>query len=125
MAADPASFFENTYTNPVYTHSFPDPYVLKFRGEYFAYCTGFWKDGKVFGVLKSRDLVHWQEIGGAMQPLDNNSPFYWAPEVTYDNGKFYLYYSVGNEELMESDTYFTRQIFSIIRISEPARSSMK
>jgi GH43 family beta-xylosidase len=101
MAADPASYFENTYTNPVYTHSFPDPYVLKFRGEYFAYCTGFWKDDKVFGILKSRDLVHWQEIGGAMQPLDNNSPFYWAPEVTYDNGKFYLYYSMGNEELME------------------------
>lgn len=90
-----------TYLNPVYPHSFPDPYVLKFCGEYYAYCTGFWHDGLVFGILHSRDLVNWKEIGGAMQPLKNDAPFYWAPEVSYDNGKFYLYYSVGNETLME------------------------
>jgi GH43 family beta-xylosidase len=96
-----AALFAGMYLNPVYPHSFPDPFVLKFRGEYFAYCTGFWRDGKVFGVLRSRDLVNWQETGGAMQPLANDAPFYWAPEVTYHNGRFYLYYSVGNETLME------------------------
>lgn len=93
--------FSQTYLNPVYPHSFPDPYVLKFRGEYFAYCTGIHSDGKVFGVLHSRDLVNWREIGGAMSRLESDAPFYWAPEVTYHNGKFYLYYSVGNETLME------------------------
>ncbi len=90
-----------TYINPVYPKSFPDPFVLKFRGEYYAYCTDFWHDGRVFGVLHSRDLVNWTEIGGAMTPLETNPPFYWAPEVTYENGKFYLYYSVGNEINME------------------------
>src|SRR5688572_22286232 len=90
-----------TYRNPVYPFSFPDPFVLKFRGEYFAYCTGFWNDGRVFGVLKSRNLIDWTEIGGAMKKLETDSPFYWAPEVIYSNGKFYLYYSVGNETLME------------------------
>jgi GH43 family beta-xylosidase len=89
------------FQNPVYPRSFPDPYILKFRGEYFAYCTGHWSDGQVFGVLRSRNLVDWTEVGGAMRPLDSDAPFYWAPEVTYDNGKFYLYYSVGNETLME------------------------
>ena len=89
------------YTNPVYPHSFPDPFVLKFNGEYFAYCTGDSPEGNVFGVLRSRDLIEWEKIGGAMRRLDNESPFYWAPEVTYSNGTFYLYYSVGNEELME------------------------
>src|SRR5215213_99680 len=101
MPENSAALFAETYLNPVYPHSFPDPFVLKFRGEYYAYCTDFSRDGKVFGVLHSRDLVNWQEIGGAMQPLKNDSPFYWAPEVTYHNGKFYLYYSVGNEALME------------------------
>ncbi|MDQ3797911.1 MAG: glycoside hydrolase family 43 protein [Acidobacteriota bacterium] len=101
MTENSAALFAGTYLNPVYPHSFPDPFVLKFRGEYFAYCTGLWRDGKVFGVLRSRDLVNWQEIGGAMQPLANDAPFYWAPEVTYHNGRFYLYYSVGNETLME------------------------
>jgi len=90
-----------TYLNPVYSRSFPDPFILKFRGEYFAYCTDFWRDGKVFGVLRSRDLVNWTEIGGAMKRLETNAPFYWAPEVIYADGKFYLYYSVGNETLME------------------------
>jgi GH43 family beta-xylosidase len=90
-----------TYLNPVYPLSFPDPFVLKFRGEYFAYCTGNAPDGNVFGILRSHDLVSWSEVGSAMQPLDTQPPYYWAPEVNYDNGKFYLYYSAGNEILME------------------------
>ena len=96
-----ADFFSKQYTNPVYPNSFPDPFVLKFRGEYFAFCTDFAPDGKVFPVLRSRDLVHWTQVGGAMEKLSTDAPFYWAPEVFYHNGKFYLYYSVGNEKLME------------------------
>src|SRR5688572_11240934 len=90
-----------TYTNPVYPRSFPDPFVLKFRGEYFAYCTGFGPDGRVFPILRSDDLVKWTDAGTAMGPLAELPPYYWAPEVTYDNGRFYLYYSVGNETLMD------------------------
>jgi GH43 family beta-xylosidase len=90
-----------TYLNPVWPRSFPDPFVLKFRGEYRAYCTGFWEDGRCFGVLRSRDLVDWEPLAGAMDPLPGGHTCYWAPEVTYDNGRFYLYYSVGNEERME------------------------
>lgn len=96
-----ADFFSKQYTNPVYPHPFPDPFVFKFRGEYYAFSTDYADDGKAFRVLRSRDLVSWTEIGGAMEKLDNDSPFYWAPEVVYHNGKFYLYYSVGNETLME------------------------
>lgn len=101
MTENSAASFPGTYLNPVYPHSFPDPFVLKFRGEYFAFCTGIWHDGRVFGVLHSRNLVDWTEIGGAMTRLETDAPFYWAPEVTYADGKFYLYYSVGNEALME------------------------
>jgi GH43 family beta-xylosidase len=89
------------YLNPVYPHSFPDPFVLKFRGEYWAYCTGFWPDGRCFGILRSRDLVHWEPQAGALAPLPGDLPCYWAPEVTCDNGRFYLYYSVGDETSME------------------------
>lgn len=90
-----------TYLNPVWPRSFPDPFVLKFRGEYWAYCTGFWSDGRCFGVMRSRDLVHWEpQPAGALEPLPGGHTCYWAPEVTYANGQFYLYYSVGNEERM-------------------------
>ena len=90
-----------TYTNPVYPHSFPDPFVLKHRGEYWAYCTGLWRDGRAFGVIHSRDLVHWEERPGALEPLPGDHPCYWAPEVALFEDRFYLYYSVGNEERME------------------------
>lgn len=93
------------YLNPVYPHSFPDPFVLKFRGEYWAYCTGEWPDGRRFGVLHSRDLVRWRPLAGALAPLPlpgwETATCYWAPETVYDNGRFYLYYSVGDEETME------------------------
>lgn len=52
-------------------------------------------------MIGSRDLVDWERIGSAMEPLESGPPFYWAPEVTYSNGRFYLYYSCGNETLME------------------------
>ena len=89
-----------TFVNPVYPKSFPDPFVLKHRGQYYGYCTGFADGGLVFGVITSRDLVTWSDVGGAMEPIVDAPPFYWAPEVSYDNGKFYLYYSAGNETLM-------------------------
>lgn len=88
------------YLNPVYGLDFPDPYVLKFRGEYWAYCTGFQPDGRVFGVLHSRDLVNWRALAGALAPLPGAHTCYWAPEVYYRNGRFLMYYSVGNEKLM-------------------------
>lgn len=99
--SDQRRFGAETYLNPVYSKSFPDPFVLKHAGEYFAYCTGFAPDGRVFGVLRSSDLVNWTEVGSAMAPLGTSPPYYWAPEVVYHNGRFYLYYSVGNEVLME------------------------
>ncbi|HYY42528.1 MAG TPA: glycoside hydrolase family 43 protein, partial [Pyrinomonadaceae bacterium] len=88
------------YRNPVYEHDFPDPYVLKFQGEYWAYCTGLRRDGRAFGILHSRDLVHWRELASALAPLPGAHPCYWAPEVVYRNGRCLMYYSVGNEKLM-------------------------
>ncbi|HEX8130240.1 MAG TPA: glycoside hydrolase family 43 protein [Pyrinomonadaceae bacterium] len=90
----------DTYLNPVYGRDFPDPFILKHGGEYWAYCTGFWHDGRAFGVLHSPDLVNWRELDGALAPLPGEHPCYWAPEIVYENGRFLMYYSVGNEKLM-------------------------
>jgi GH43 family beta-xylosidase len=88
------------YHNPVYDQDFPDPFILKFCGAYWAYCTGIQPDGRAFGILHSTDLVEWRRVGSAMDLLPGRHTCYWAPEVSYDNGRFYLYYSVGNEERM-------------------------
>lgn len=89
------------YLNPVYDRPFADPFVLKHRGEYWAYCTGPWPDGAWFGVLHSRDLARWRAVGGAMEPMPGDWPCLWAPEVSYYGGRFYLYYSCGDETNMQ------------------------
>lgn len=91
-----------TYVNPIWSHGFADPFVLKVRGRYFAYATdnethpvpGSW----VFPILTSIDLVTWHEVGKALPMLGPGYFSYWAPEVTVYNGKFYLYYAVHTEE---------------------------
>ena len=101
MAALHSLARDATYLNPVFDRPFPDPFVLKFCGEYWGYATGFWHDGRCFGVARSRDLVHWREVGSAMDPLPGGATCYWAPEVSCENGRFLMYYSVGNEERMQ------------------------
>jgi arabinan endo-1,5-alpha-L-arabinosidase len=91
---------QSTYKNPIWSDNFPDPFVLKFCGEYWAYCTGIRSDGRAFGIMHSKDLLKWEPLPSALDLLPGENPCYWAPEVTYDNGIFYLYYSVGNEENM-------------------------
>jgi beta-xylosidase len=97
------------YTNPVWPGYFADPFVLRWRGEYYAYGTGealeAAPDGapRVFAVLRSRDLVRWEKIGGALSPAPDAGPrAYWAPEVAEHQGCFHLYSSSapeGHDEL--------------------------
>jgi beta-xylosidase len=75
-----------------------DPFVLKHNGEYYAYGTG--PPGELaVPVLHSRDLVGWRPLGEALALSDADAfEALWAPEVAYDNGTFYMYYSAGGEE---------------------------
>ncbi len=90
------------YTNPVYSASMPDPSVIRTKDWYYAYGTtggARTEDGRIFTTLRSRDLVNWERLGGALiPPSDNRRVQYWAPEVTEHNGVFYLYYSMGGVE---------------------------
>lgn len=87
------------YENPVYSGGMPDPGVILHEGTYYAVgTTGADRldGGRVFRSLSSTDLVHWREHGGALTPPDEDpSKQYWAPEVAFSDGTFYLYYSVG------------------------------
>jgi len=91
-----------TYTNPVWPGYCADPFVLKWRGEYYAYGTGsngtdlLQPDGNVFPVLRSADFAHWEQVGGALRPLPGATA-YWAPEVAARDGRFFLYYSAAGE----------------------------
>lgn len=87
------------YANPVYRGGMPDPCVRLFDGRYYAYGTtgdARMPNGRIFRVLTSTDLVHWAEAGGALEPpLENRGVHYWAPEVVFHDGVYFLYYSAG------------------------------
>jgi len=87
-----------TYTNPVYPRDLPDPFALRFNGVYYAFATGRADDGRYFPILSSRDLVSWEAHAGALDPLElEGAEQYWAPEVAYSEGRFYMYYAVGRD----------------------------
>ena len=86
-----------TYQNPVYPHTMADPFVLKHEGFYYAYGTApGGADGRQIPVLRSPDLVEWEALGHALEPT--SAAHYWAPEVAFHEGRFYMYYSSGSAD---------------------------
>jgi len=94
------------YPNPVYSEYFADPFVWRHEGIYYAIGTGPAEAtgqvaaaarSRVFPLLQSPDLVHWQLMGKALSRPDASlGDNFWAPEVAFSDGTFYLYYSVGH-----------------------------
>ncbi|BAT54066.1 glycoside hydrolase family protein [Nostoc sp. NIES-3756] len=99
------------YTNPVYDGYFADPFVWQHEGVYYAIGTGAAEaegnvdeidiahKSRVFPLLRSFDFVNWHFVGNALlRPDPALGDNFWAPEVAYSDGLFYLYYSVGHED---------------------------
>ncbi|HYF29583.1 MAG TPA: family 43 glycosylhydrolase [Chitinophagaceae bacterium] len=72
---------------------YPDPSVVKIGDSYYASATtSNW--APAFPVLQSKDLVSWKTIGHVFLKLPDWADYYfWAPEISYDNGKVYMYYA--------------------------------
>lgn len=76
-----------------YTHiSLGDPFIMLYEDQYYAYGTQA-EDGIV--VYTSDDLEVWEKAPALALHKDNSygEKWFWAPEVYYVNGKFYMYYS--------------------------------
>ena len=88
-----------TFTNPVHPTPFADPFILRHDGWYYAYGTNEQADAsKAFEVLRSADLVSWTSLGRCLPATEGSSRDHWAPEVALADGRFHLYYSVGEED---------------------------
>ena len=93
---------QSPYANPVLGNpqhveqELPDPFVLKWNGEYYLYVSG-----SPILAYHSTDLVHWDAVGPVLRASDNpeawNQAEVWAPEVVYRNGKFYMYYTASRK----------------------------
>jgi xylan 1,4-beta-xylosidase len=72
---------------------YPDPSVTKIGDAYWATATtSNW--GPVFPLLRSDDLIHWETKAFVLDRLPEWADYYfWAPEISYENGTVYVYYS--------------------------------
>ncbi len=76
-----------------------DPVAIEAEGAYYIFNTGIG-----IASLKSNDLINWQYLG----PVFKRSPEWakkevpkfdgniWAPDISFHNGKYYLYYSISS-----------------------------
>ena len=74
-----------------------DPFVMRFNGKYYLYCSSLDSEIGVRGY-ESADLVQWQPLTGeglrdGYVSYDAITAAAYAPEVYYFNGKFYMYTS--------------------------------
>ncbi len=91
----PTALSGPSFTNPVYNDDFPDPYVLLDGDTYYAYATTNGSTTNI-RVIRSEDLVHWEELGDALPALPEwsvlRSGFTWAPGVIEIGDQFLMYY---------------------------------
>jgi xylan 1,4-beta-xylosidase len=85
--------------NPVLTGFHPDPSILRVGEDYYLATSTFeWFPG--VSLHRSRDLVHWRPLGGALTEERllrlsgvRDSGGVWAPCLSYADGLFHLVYS--------------------------------
>jgi len=72
---------------------FADPSVIKVGKTYYSAATSSnW--APAFPIMKSKDLKNWEQTGSIFPDLTSWADYYyWAPELNYDNGKVYAYYT--------------------------------
>jgi hypothetical protein len=82
-----------TNTGMVYPFDFPDPFVLRVGGTYFAYATNS-AEGNI-QIIESTNLSQWSAVGNALPRLPEWAApgGTWAPSVLQIGGTYLLYYS--------------------------------
>ncbi|RYY18462.1 MAG: glycoside hydrolase, partial [Chitinophagaceae bacterium] len=71
----------------------PDPSVVRIGDTYWASATtSNWFPA--YPLMSSKDLINWSGNGFVFTKKPGWSDYYfWAPEISYDGGKVYIYYS--------------------------------
>ncbi|MCC9135354.1 family 43 glycosylhydrolase [Pontibacter silvestris] len=83
-----------SYSNPVLAGDYADPSVIRVGDDYWATATSSeW--APLFPLLHSKNLVDWETVGHVFpeQLPEWAEAHFWAPEITYDNGRYYIYYT--------------------------------
>eukprot|EP00927_Polykrikos_kofoidii_P052903 TRINITY_DN4693_c0_g1_i1.p1 TRINITY_DN4693_c0_g1~~TRINITY_DN4693_c0_g1_i1.p1 ORF type:complete len:558 (-),score=43.34 TRINITY_DN4693_c0_g1_i1:60-1538(-) len=87
-----------TFTNSVVRYDRPDPGVNRIGAWFYMVATGKGRDGGAFPLLRSENLVAWEEIGTVFPsgepPVWSANTDFWAPEIhEVANGKIHVYFT--------------------------------
>ena len=104
---------EDMYRNPIRTGMFPDPSICRVGDDYYMANSSF-----VFfpciPISHSKDLIHWEVIGHAITNPEwalvdelEGGRGYWAPDISYYNGKFYV---CATYRLNDTGTVYRKQM---------------
>ena len=87
---------EDGYRNPILRGFHPDPSIVRVGMDYYLVNSSFVQFPGL-PISHSRDLVHWQVIGHAVENLSLSGLEglpggfgYWAPDISYDKGRFWV-----------------------------------
>ncbi len=84
---------ENFYKNPVIAGDIPDPSIIRVENDYYTVGTSC-DFAPNYPIYHSTDLVNWTRISSVFsEPPAWTSDDFWAPELSYRNGTFYVYYT--------------------------------
>jgi arabinan endo-1,5-alpha-L-arabinosidase len=97
MATAPPQLLELTGDLSVH-----DPALIRAGDTFYLFCTsGGPRGGGIIPIRRSHDLYHWALSGPVFQRLPEwatqeipRARGAWAPDISYYNGKYHLYYSV-------------------------------
>ena len=96
---DPPTAADTLYQNPLFEPDLADPTVVRAPdGWFYAYGTeNDWSAGihRIVPIIKSKNLKKWEYVTDAFatKPTWKSAGGIWAPDVTFVNSKYYMYYS--------------------------------
>jgi len=100
---------EKTYRNPVRRGFHADPSIVRV-GDYYYMVNSSFVYFPCIPISRSQDLVHWEVIGHAVTDKDwakehllnlQGGRGFWAPDISYCNGRFYICATLRNNDDME------------------------
>lgn len=78
-----------------------DPAIIREGDTFYVFSTGGRRRGGIIPIRRSRDLYNWEYCGAVFEQLPEwatqeipGTRGIWAPDVSYFNGKYHIYYSV-------------------------------
>ena len=87
---------DKTFTNPL--GGVPDPWIIQHDGWYYL-CKAHGNGINLSRSKKLTELTSTQQVFAAPRDTEGNKPWnvanYWAPELHYIDGRWYIYYTAG------------------------------